>query len=170
MSKTIIETGNLLLREITHRDSDELASILCDAETMKFYPRPLDLSEIAGWIDRVLGRYALHGHGLWAVILKSERRLIGDCGLMIQEVEGVDELEVGYQFNRHYWGRGYATEAARACMDYASDILGRSRIISMIRPENVPSRRVAERNGLSIEKLIFWRGYDHYVYSCKLPV
>jgi len=76
--------------------------------------------------------------------MRSERKLVGDCGLVIQEVDGIEELEVGYHFNRKYWGRGFATEAARACMDYAFERLGRRRVISMIRPDNAPSRRVAE--------------------------
>jgi RimJ/RimL family protein N-acetyltransferase len=84
------------------------------------------------------------------------------------EIDGVQELEVGYQFNRNYWGRGLATEAARACMEYARNQLGRHRIISMIRPENVPSCRVAERNGLKIEKQMEWKGYLHYVYSIEM--
>jgi RimJ/RimL family protein N-acetyltransferase len=85
----------------------------------------------------------------------------------MQEVDGVDELEVGYHFKTNHWGNGYATEAARGCMEYAFNQLGRRRIISMIRPENIPSRRVAERNGLRIDKQIFWRGYDHYVYAIE---
>ena len=168
MGKTILETERLSLREITYDDADDLALILCDAETMQYYPRPLDRYEINSWIERIFERYKLNGHGLWAVILKAESRLIGDCGLMIQEVDGIDELEVGYQFNKQFWGHGYATEAARGCMDYAANTMGRNRIISMIRPENNPSRRVAERNGLKIEKLVHWRDYDHYVYVSEV--
>jgi RimJ/RimL family protein N-acetyltransferase len=167
MSRIIFKTERLYLREVTHADADDLAQILCDPETMHFYPRPLRREEVDEWIDRNLDRYAQYGHGLWAVILNEGKIFVGDCGLIYQEVDGIEELEVGYQFNKNYWGRGLATEAARGCMNYAFSQLGRRRIISMIRPENLPSRRVAERNGLQIEKKVFWRGFHHYVYAAN---
>jgi len=167
MGGIILETERLSLREITADDLDDLLEIWGDPEAMRLFPRTLDHQAMREWIERNQRRYEEHGHGLWAVILRSEQKLVGDCGLAVQEVGGVEELEVGYHFNRKYWGRGFATEAARACMDYAFERLGRRRIISMIRPENAPSRRVAERNGLRIEKEVFWRGYQHYVYAIE---
>lgn len=164
MNKTILETERLILREINHADLEELLSIWGDEEVMRLFPKMLDRADMAAWIDRNLKRYEDYGHGLWAVILKSEQKLVGDCGLVVQEVDGAEELEVGYHFNKDYWGRGLAAEAARGCMEFAFTRLNRQRIISMIRPENLPSRRVAERNGLKIEKEVFWRGYQHYVY------
>ncbi len=164
MNEIIIETERLILRPIGHEDINDLLLIWGDAETMQYFPKTLNRQEISEWIDRNLRRYENYGHGLWAAILKSEQKLVGDCGLVFQEVDGVEELEVGYHFNKNYWGRGLAAEAARGCMDYAFQELGRQRVISMIRPENIPSRRVAERNGLKIEKEIFWRGYQHCVY------
>ena len=168
MSEGILETERLLLRTITHDDFADLIAIWGDAETLRFYPNTLDEAAMRAWIERNLKRYEEHGHGLYAVIRKADQQFVGDCGLVVQDVEGVPELEVGYQFNKQFWGNGYATEAARGCMDYARDVLKRDRIISMIRPENLPSRRVAERNGLQIEKKVFWRGFDHYVYATIL--
>jgi [ribosomal protein S5]-alanine N-acetyltransferase len=165
MSGVILETERLSLREITADDLDGLLEIYGDPEAMRLFPSALDRQGAREWIERNQTRYEQYGHGRWAVILRNEQKLIGDCGLVIQDVDGVEELEVGYSFSRKYWGRGFATEAARACMDYAFERLGRRRIVSMIRPENEPSRRVAERNGLRIEKEIFWRGYQHYVYA-----
>jgi [ribosomal protein S5]-alanine N-acetyltransferase len=164
MSKVIITTERLKLREIMPADHADLLAIWGDAETMRFYPAPLDEGGVREWIERNLKRYEQHGHGLWAMILRDEERLIGDCGLTYQDVEGVAELEVGYHLNKAYWGRGLATEAARACMDYAFNQLGCRRLTSLIRLENLPSRRVAERNGLRIEKEIMRSGYRHYVY------
>lgn len=168
MNDAVIETERLWLRRITHEDFADLMAIWGDAETLKFYPNTLDEAEMRAWIERNLKRYEEHGHSLYAVIRKSDQQFVGDCGLVIQDVNGVAELEVAYQFNKQFWGNGYATEAARGCMDYARDQLHRDRIISMIRPENLPSRRVAERNGLQIEKKVFWRGFDHYVYAAAL--
>ncbi len=168
MIPTILETERLILRLITHEDLDDLLQIWGDAETMHMFPKTLNRQEMREWIDRNLKRYQDFGYGLWAVILKNNQQFVGDCGLMVQEVDGVEELEVGYHFNRKFWGQGLATEAARGCMDYAFTQLNRHRIISMIRPENLSSRGVAERNGLKIEKELFWRGYQHYVYAFEL--
>jgi [ribosomal protein S5]-alanine N-acetyltransferase len=168
MTQVVIETERLLLRTITHDDFADLFAIWSDAEAMRFYPNTLDEAAMRAWIERNLKRYEEYGHGLYAVIRKADQQFVGDCGLVVQDVEGVAELEVGYQFNKQFWSNGYATEAARGCMDYARDVLKRERIISMIRPENLPSRRVAERNGLQIEKKVFWRGFDHYVYAAVL--
>lgn len=164
MSKPILETERLVLREITPDDCDELLQIWGDAEAMHLFPKTLNRQEMIEWIDRNLKRYESYGHGVWAVILKDSHQFVGDCGLVIQEVEGAEELEVVYHFNTKFWGKGLATEAARGCMEYAFTRLNRRRVISMIRPENSSSRRVAERNGLKIEKEVFWRGYQHDVY------
>lgn len=165
MNDAVLETERLWLRRLTHDDLADLLAIWGDAETMRFYPNTLDEADMRAWIDRNLQRYAEHGHSLWAVLRKSDGVFVGDCGLIIQDVDGVAELEVGYQFNKQFWGHGYATEAARGCMDYAFNQLQRRRIISMIRPENLPSRRVAERNGLQIEKELYWHGFQHCVYA-----
>ncbi len=163
----ILETERLYLRELTLNDVDAMLSIWGDAETMMYYPQAYDREMLTAAMERQFKSYEQNGYGLWAMILKDEEKLIGDCGLLHQEVDGVMELEVGYHVNRNYWGKGYAPEAACACFEYGFSKLNRSRLISMIRPENQPSRRVAEKNGLQIEKEIFWRGFQHLVYFCN---
>lgn len=160
----ILETPRLILREFTPNDADALALILSDAETMRFYPTALDRPGVEHWIARNIQRYATNGHGLWAMVLKSSGEMIGDCGLTVQEVEGMDEVEVGYHVRRDLWGHGLATEAARACRDFGFARLPVERIISLIRPENPPSRRVAEKNGMTVWKQLMWRGLPHIVY------
>lgn len=162
--KVMLETERLWLRELTPEDFDAMFAIFGDAETMLYYPQAYSREMLAAALQRQFASYAENGYGLWALILKSENQFIGDCGLLQQEVDGVQELEVGYHVNRKYWGQGFAPEAAKACFNYAFDVLGRKRMISMIRPENLPSRRVAEKNGLQIEKKVFWRDLWHYVY------
>ena len=115
--------------------------------------------------DRWQRHWAERGFGLLAVEWKESGELIGDCGCVLQEVEGQRQMEIAYHVRRDLWGNGYATEAARACMDYAFERLGARRVISMIRPENKNSRRVAEKNGLACEKVVFWHGYDHCIYA-----
>ena len=161
-----ISTPRLLLRELKSADAPALFEVLGDPETMRFYPRPYSREEVDEWIGRQIGRYAM-GAGLLGVVLRDSGTLIGDCGLVWQEVEGVEEPEIGYHVHREHQGRGYATEAARAVRDYAFGTLGCDHVISMIRPENLASRRVAEKNGLTVNRTIFWRGYDHCVYQLR---
>jgi ribosomal-protein-alanine N-acetyltransferase len=144
-SLEILDTPRLILREFSLNDIDALGGVLSDPETMRFYPAPLDRIGVEEWIARNLRRYTKDGHGLWAMVLKTTDELIGDCGLTVQPVDSTDEIEIGYRVRRDYWGRGLATEAARACRDYGFAHLPVDHLISLIRPENLPSRRVAEK-------------------------
>jgi ribosomal-protein-alanine N-acetyltransferase len=166
-ARQILETPRLILREFSTRDVDALARILSDPETMRFYPAPLDGVGVEDWITRNLRRYSKDGHGLWAMILKTSSELIGDGGLTLQKVDGTDETEIGYHLRRDHWGRGLATEAARACRDYGFAHLPVERLISLIRPENLASRRVAERNGMTVWKEVMNGGLLHLVYSVQ---
>ena len=165
----ILETERLRLREFTLDDVSALHAVLGDPVAMQWYPAPFDREGVKGWIERNIGRYRRDGHALWAMILKSSGEVIGDCWCVIQDVEGKKEMEIGYHVRRDLWGNGYATEAARACMEYAFKKARAKRVISMIRPENVNSKRVAEKNGLTCEKVVFWHGYDHCIYSKTTP-
>jgi RimJ/RimL family protein N-acetyltransferase len=163
----MLKTQRLSLREFEPEDLDALAAILCDRETMSYYPAPFDRAGVADWIDRNRTRYAKDSFGLWAMILNSTGELIGDCGLVRQNVDGVDEIEIGYHVRRNLWGRGYASEAAQACRDYGFANLPVDRLISLIRPENLASRRVAEKNGMSIWKELTRADLLHYVYAIR---
>ena len=161
----VLETQRIVLREFQFEDFDALAAILCDPETMRYYPVSFDSAAVADWIQRNRTRYANDGHGLWAMILKSTRELIGDCGLVRQSVDAVDEIEIGYHVRRDLWNQGYASEAARACRDHGFANLKVTRLISLIRPENLASRRVAEKNGMTIWKKVTKVDLLHYVYA-----
>lgn len=161
-----LETPRLVLREMTPEDAPALHAVLGDPETMRWYPRSFTREEVQQWIERQMGRYS-SGVGLLGLELKENGHFIGDCGLVWQQIEadaGTTDLEIGYHVHTNYRNRGLATEAARAVRDYAFDTLGAVSVISMIRPENLPSRRVAEKNGLTVDRVVFWRGYDHCVY------
>jgi len=163
----ILETTRLVLREFRPDDSDALARVISDPETMRFYPSAYDRAGVEDWIARNRQRYAKDGHGLWAMILKASGELIGDCGLIVQNVDGADEVEIGYHVRRDLWGQGLATEAARACRDFGFAKLPVERLISLIRPENLPSRRVAEKNGMAVWKEVMWRKLPHVVYAIR---
>jgi [ribosomal protein S5]-alanine N-acetyltransferase len=163
----ILETERLVLREFVPDDVDAVALVLSDPETMRYYPAALDRAGVAAWIERNRRRYTDAGHGLWAMVLKSSGEVVGDCGLSRQTVDGTDEIEIGYHVRRDLWGQGYASEAARACQSYGFARLGADRLISLIRPENLPSRRVAEKTGLSLWKEVMWRDLPHCVYVIR---
>jgi len=163
----ILQTPRLSLREFEPEDLDSLGTILSDPKTMHYYPAPLDRAGVADWIQRNRTRYAKDGHGLWAMTLHSTGELIGDCGLVRQSVDEVDEIEIGYHVRRDLWGQGFASEAARACRDYGFATLGVERLISLVRPENLASRRVAEKTGMTIWKEVMWANLLHCVYAIQ---
>jgi RimJ/RimL family protein N-acetyltransferase len=161
---TVLETSRLILREFVPGDADALARVISDPETMRYYPAPFDRPGVEEWIIRNRRRYAADGHGLWAMNLKSTGEMIGDCGITLQDVDGEALPEIGYHLRRDLWGQGLATEAAKACRDYGFAQLKADFLISLIRPENVPSCRVAERNGMTIWKETVRSGLQHHVY------
>lgn len=173
----VLRTPRLLLREFTPQDANDLALVLSDPETMRYYPTPYDRAGVEQWIERNRQRYQDDGVGLWAMELKKTKdseipasevhKIIGDCGIILQEVEGERLYEIGYHLRRDFWGQGLATEAAIACRDWAFAHLTAERLISLIRPENLPSCRVAERTGMTVWKEVNWRGLPHYVYSIE---
>jgi len=161
----VIETERLLLRELTLGDVEAISAIIGDAETMKYYPRSFSRADAMEWVNRNLERYRRDGFSLYAVMLKTNNEVIGDCGLIRQDVEGESMIEVAYHFRRDCWGRGFATEPAKACMAYAFQHLAASEVVSLIRPENMPSRRVAERNGMKAERQVIFHDMPHLLYA-----
>ena len=136
------------MRKLAEGDFADLCAILQDEQVMYAYEHAFSDEEVQKWLDNQLGRYDRDGFGLWAVILKEGGSFIGQCGLTMQEYGGERVVEVGYLFARAYWHRGYATEAARACRDYAFAELGVNEVFSLIRTTNEASKRVAVRNGM----------------------
>ena len=134
---------------------------------MRFFANRFERKDAEDRIQKNLRRYAEDGIGQWALLLKPDKKFAGYCGLLRQEIDGTREIEVGYALARYAQGQGIATEAARACMNYGFTTLGEDRIISLIRPENIPSRRVAERNGLIVEKETDFQGLPHLVYVAR---
>lgn len=167
----ILETERLALRKLTQNDYADLCKMLQDAAVMYAYEGPFSDAEAHDWLDRQLGRYAADGFGLWAVILKATGALIGQCGLTLQDWRDKRVVEIGYLFNKDFWHKGCATEAAAACKSYAFDVLGVDEVFSIIRDSNAPSRAVAERNGMAVRDTIVkhYRGVDmpHLVYSAR---
>lgn len=145
----IFETERLYLRRMKQSDFDSLCRILQDEDTMYAYEGAFNKDEVQEWLDRQILRYQKWNFGLWAVILKETDKMIGQCGLTMQSWKDKEVLEVGYLFERAYWHRGYATEAAKACKKYAFEILKADEVCSIIRDTNIASQNVAIRNGMT---------------------
>jgi RimJ/RimL family protein N-acetyltransferase len=164
--KQILETSRLVLREMLLSDLDFVAAMLADPEVMRYYPKCYSRREAETWIERQTNRCARHGHGLWLALDKVGGQPVGQVGLLIQNVRGVEEKEVGYLIHRPFWRRGFATEAALACRDYAFDVLGRQRVIALIRPDNIPSLGVARKLGMQPEPDRVWHSkFEHVVFA-----
>ena len=156
---TVIETQRLQLREMTPADRPALCRILQDSEVMYAYNGPFSDEEVDEWLERQLARYRQYGYGLWAVVLKATGEMIGQCGLTLQQWNGREMLEAGYLFQRSHWHQGYATEAARACTDYAFGTLNSPLVCSIIRDNNLPSQQVALRNGMTRQAGVMVKHY-----------
>jgi ribosomal-protein-alanine N-acetyltransferase len=165
MTRFVLETERVLLRELTPGDVDAFAEILGDPETMRFYPHPYSREETAEAIERARRSYREHDFGKWALILKETGELIGYCGLTLQDVDGEQLVEVGYVLRKTHWRKGLASEAALVCRDHAFRALGVDRVIALVRVENEPSAGVARKLGMKVWKRTQRAGFDHFVFS-----
>jgi RimJ/RimL family protein N-acetyltransferase len=142
-----LETKRLVMRLFRESDFDDYAALCADPEVMRYIgdgqplPRPLAWRKLA----MIAGHWALRGYGLWAVEECSSRALVGQIGFW--NPEGWPGFELGWTLSRAHWGRGFATEGARAALTYAFTELQRPEVISLIRAENAASIRVADRLG-----------------------
>ena len=167
----ILETERLALRRLEETDLDALAAILRDPQVMYAYEHGFSMEEVQQWLDRQLERYAEYGFGLWAVIEKASGTLIGQCGITMQDWNGRNVPEIGYHLRRDKWHQGFAIEAAEACRDYAFTVLGLQEVYSIIRDNNLPSQRVALRNGMAVRGsfMKYYHGMSmlHLVFSVR---
>ena len=167
----ILETCRLYLREMNQEDFGSLCKILQDEEVMLAYEGIFNDEEVQKWLSRQLERYKDDGFGLWAVILKESNEIIGQCGLTMQDCNGKMVLEIGYLFQKAFWHKGYATEAAIACKEYAFEELNADEVYSIVRDTNIASQNVAKRNSMTItaQFVKHYRNVDmpHLVFSVK---
>jgi [ribosomal protein S5]-alanine N-acetyltransferase len=162
---TSLQTPRLLLRSFAADDLEKMATLMADKDFMRFSLGVFSREQTAGFLDKMRAR---DRHGLpsqFGVTFREDDRLIGYCDFFQQVVDEKEELEIGYRIDPAYWGRGIATEAARAVRDHAFDDLRLPRVISLIHPDNIASRRVAEKNGMTPEKETTFRGFPTIVFS-----
>ncbi len=148
----MIETKRLLLRPYQSSDLEDAKGVLGDRDTMSFYPQPYSGAQIKKMIEKQMETFEESGYGLFAVIEKSNSSFIGDCGITIQTIDGVQEYEIGYRIGKDKWGHGYAAEAALAVKNYGFETLRLKKLCSYMESAHTQSRRVAEKIGMSLEK------------------
>jgi RimJ/RimL family protein N-acetyltransferase len=163
---TALETARLQLRLFAERDVDALAAMYADAETMRYVGEGKTFNRHETWraVSSMLGHWLLRGYGMWAVELKGTGEMIGRAGFL--NPEGWPGFELGWMIAKPYWGRGYATEAAEAALAYAYRDLDKPRVISLIRRDNFPSIRVAEKIGAQLDGEVEVLGAPALVYAC----
>jgi len=161
----VIETSRLWLREVSLLDLDFMAAMLGDPEVMRFWPKPLTRQETEEEIRNIQRKYAKDGCSFWLIVEKHSSQPVGQAGILMQTLNGNEEAELAYKIHRPFWRRGYAIEAARACLTCAFDVRGRNRVVARIRPENTPSMNLALKLGLRAEGRIVFAGFEHIILS-----
>lgn len=144
---TSLETDRLTLRTLRESDFEAYAEMCGDPMVTRYVGDGQPMARPMAWrsLATMLGHWTLRGYGQWAAEDRSSGLLVGRIGFW--NPDGWPGFELGWMLRRTYWGRGYATEGARAALRFAFDELGRSQVISLIHPDNAASIRVAERLG-----------------------
>ncbi len=161
----IFQTRRLEAHELTAADLDFIATQLGDPRVMQFWPRPYARAEAEQWIKAQQERYARHGHGYWLLRERESGAPVGQVGLLMTTVDDAEEPALGYILHWPYWKRGYAVEAGAATLDWAFHLRGYPRVTCLVRPENVPSMRVAARVGLVPERYVEYQGFQHLLWA-----
>ena len=170
----VFETKRLILREIEQSDFYDLAEILKNPNVMYAYEHDFTDEDVQKWLVRQRNRYQQHGFGLWAAVLKTTNRMIGQAGLTMQPYKNGEVLEIGYLLKENFWHAGYASEAAAGCKKYAFEQLNKQKVYSIIKAHNIASIKVAERIGMKKEDTFIAKYYSgnmlHFLYSVQNPV
>ncbi|MZP31478.1 GNAT family N-acetyltransferase [Heliobacterium undosum] len=151
----IIETNRLILRKYSPNDIPVLYNILSDPITMRFWPAPYSLEQTENWVQSNIESYRQFGFGRWPIILKETGEMIGDCGILIAEIDGQREHDLGYIIHHPFWRNGFAVEAAQACKDYAFQSLRINRLCANMPFDHLASIQVARNIGMEKEKEFF---------------
>ena len=145
---SLFETERLIVRQLSRQDLPALTGLLGDPEVMKYSVRgACDENAVRRFIDWTLNCYASRGVGLWALLEKGSNDFVGFCGLAMEMIDGIEEINLGYRLAKRYWNRGLASEAARAALEYVFDRREVASVVVVIDPEHTASLKVAEKLG-----------------------
>lgn len=161
----MLETPRLILRPFAIEDLDRMAELMANKDFMRFSMGPLTREQTKAFLEKVIKWDCQGLPSQFAMITRSTDSLAGYCGFFHHEVDGKMEIEIGYRLDSSFWNRGLATEAARAVRDHGFRDLKLNYVISLIHPENLPSRRVAEKNGMTLERRTIFKGFPTFVFS-----
>jgi RimJ/RimL family protein N-acetyltransferase len=161
----ILETPRLILRSFREEDIGRLAELMANPDFMRFSLGPYTREQTQTVLQKFLSWNQAGLPSQFAVIFRGNNKLIGYCGFLHWHLGGRDEIEIGYRLHPKYWNRGLATEAARAVRDHGFADLKLTHVISLIHPDNLPSRRVAEKNGMKPERETVFRGFPTLVFA-----
>lgn len=158
-----LTTERLFIRHFRILDIEPMYQVFSDADVMHYGNGVQTKEWVQNWLYTCLEQYyPIWGFGPYAVTERFNLNVLGYCGLFFfSNVNGKPEIEIGYRLAKSAWGKGYATEAARAVSNFAFTQLGIKRLIAMIDPSNVASIRVAEKIGMHYEKDVMFDGYTH---------
>ncbi len=161
----ILQTARLLLRPFELSNLEQMVELFADPRFMRFSGSDgFTREQTRAILDKFLRWQRDSLPANFALIDRVSGTLIGYCGFLHQEVDGQHEIEIGYRLDPRFWDRGLATEAARAVRDHAFGDLRLERVISLIHPENHASRRVAEKNGMRVERATTFKGLPTQVF------
>lgn len=164
-----LETQRLILREFQEKDVHQLAPILANPRVMEFSPTGiLSASQTQAKINSLMTSYKAFGFGKWAVILKESNQLIGYCGIAIEQIENVNEPEIGYRLDPKFWGKGLASEAGLATIQYGFDQLKFPYILGIVEQANIASIRVLEKLGMRHERGTIFHGVEMDIYRLNI--
>ncbi|MGI5839375.1 MAG: GNAT family N-acetyltransferase [bacterium] len=153
-----IETPHLRLRDWEASDLAPFRQLNADAQVMRYFPKTLTHEETDSFAAAIRQEFAAYGSGLYAVETKADREFIGFIGFhrATFAADFTPCVEIGWRLKRATWGQGYATEGAKACLDYGFNNLGISEVYSFTAKINKPSERVMQKIGLT-----FVQEFDH---------
>jgi ribosomal-protein-alanine N-acetyltransferase len=167
-----LETERLFTRFLVPEDVKAWSDFFADPEALEFFPfvepAPNEV-RAKNWIEKQLTRYREQRYGLQALIDKKTGEMVGQCGLLAQDIDGKIEVEVGYSLLKKFWGKGYATEAAIRFKEYGFAKDQAESIISIIDIHNVRSQNVAEKNGMTRGKQVLWWNMNVFIYRIEKP-
>jgi RimJ/RimL family protein N-acetyltransferase len=161
-----LETERLTLRSFREEDVDVMAQLFANPDFMRFSLGVFtERKHTITFVEKVIGWDHAGIPSQFAVVPRDEDAIIGYCGFFHHPEHGIEDVEIGYRLHPDYWNRGLITEAARAVRDHGFRDWKLLRVISLVHPENFPSRRVAEKNGMKVENEITFRGFPTLVYA-----
>lgn len=172
MSKYLLEnqtSERLIFRKLKESDFEEWLPFYHNPKSTQYWEGlPADpIEACTSQFDRVFERYENDLGGMNALISKETGELVGICGLLVQMVDNIEELEIGYSILPKFWLQGYAFEAAQKCKEFAFENSFSDSLISIIHVDNLPSQKVAQKNGMFLDKTTTYKNNPVHIFRVK---